>query len=183
MYLDDNADYKTVCQLAHDWIGANRNESSSRMHACYPVVAKLIPNMTAHRTGKCWYLCHLSTVKMCTLTLETDGDEPSALKHRFAAIAIDKSKNSAVGYIARYISKILMIMVLKMTLTAARYKKWLTNRSLGINLGVVFDNWNKWVAHLYLSSKNYAESAMHLKIFYNKPSKQMIKEDDGNSFD
>lgn len=37
--------------------------------------------------------------------LQVDGDEPGAKKHRFTAIAIDKSKGSAVGYLAKYISK------------------------------------------------------------------------------
>jgi hypothetical protein len=74
------------------------------------VSALLNRNMTAHRTGTCWYSCHLSTVKKCArflqrYALETDGDEPGALKHRFTAIPIDKSKGSAVGYIAKYISK------------------------------------------------------------------------------
>ncbi|MCO6433720.1 replication endonuclease [Nitrosomonas nitrosa] len=37
--------------------------------------------------------------------LQTDGDEPGALEHRFTAIAIDKNKGTAAGYIAKYISK------------------------------------------------------------------------------
>ncbi|PXW85015.1 bacteriophage replication gene A protein [Nitrosomonas sp. Nm84] len=37
--------------------------------------------------------------------LQTDGDEPGAKEHRFLAKPIDKSKGTAVGYIAKYISK------------------------------------------------------------------------------
>lgn len=37
--------------------------------------------------------------------LQTDGDEPGAEKHRFTAVTIDCNKGSAVGYIAKYISK------------------------------------------------------------------------------
>jgi hypothetical protein len=37
--------------------------------------------------------------------LEEDGGEKGAKQHRFTAVAIDKSKGTAVGYIAKYISK------------------------------------------------------------------------------
>lgn len=37
--------------------------------------------------------------------LQTDGDEPGAKEHRFLAKPIDKSKGTAIGYIAKYISK------------------------------------------------------------------------------
>ncbi|SER83311.1 Bacteriophage replication gene A protein (GPA) [Nitrosomonas sp. Nm51] len=37
--------------------------------------------------------------------LQSDGDEPGAKEHRFTAETIDKSKGTAVGYIAKYISK------------------------------------------------------------------------------
>lgn len=37
--------------------------------------------------------------------LEADGDEPGAGKHGFEAVAIDESKGSAAGDIAKYISR------------------------------------------------------------------------------
>ena len=37
--------------------------------------------------------------------LQTDGDEPGAQEHRFNATSIDRRKGTAVGYIAKYISK------------------------------------------------------------------------------
>jgi hypothetical protein len=37
--------------------------------------------------------------------LELNGDEPGAEQHRFTAVAIDRNKGTAAGYIAKYISK------------------------------------------------------------------------------
>lgn len=42
---------------------------------------------------------------ICRYALQTDGNEPGASEHRFKAVTIDKSKGTAVGYIAKYISK------------------------------------------------------------------------------
>lgn len=50
---------------------------------------------------------HVSRVReiMQHYALQTDGDEKGASEHRFTAIAIDKSKGTAIGYVAKYISK------------------------------------------------------------------------------
>ena len=46
---------------------------------------------------------------VCTLlehyALQEDGDEPGAKEHRFKAVTIDRSKGTAAGYVAKYISK------------------------------------------------------------------------------
>lgn len=51
--------------------------------------------------------CHTEAVRelMKRYALQTDGDEPGAEEHRFTAVAIDWSRGSAAGYIAKYISK------------------------------------------------------------------------------
>jgi hypothetical protein len=50
---------------------------------------------------------HVSRVReiMRHYALQTDGNEKGAAEHRFTAIAIDKSKGTAIGYVAKYISK------------------------------------------------------------------------------
>ena len=50
---------------------------------------------------------HVEIVRetMRRYSLEVDGDEKGAKKHRFTALAIDWSKGTAAGYIAKYISK------------------------------------------------------------------------------
>jgi len=50
---------------------------------------------------------HVETVReiMRHYSLEVDGNEKGAKEHRFTALAIDWSKGTAAGYIAKYISK------------------------------------------------------------------------------
>lgn len=50
---------------------------------------------------------HIEIVRetMLRYALEIDGNEKGAKKHRFTALAIDWSKGTAAGYIAKYISK------------------------------------------------------------------------------
>lgn len=50
---------------------------------------------------------HCAAVReaMTHYALQEDGDEPGAAKHRLKIVAVDKSKGTATGYIAKYISK------------------------------------------------------------------------------
>jgi hypothetical protein len=50
---------------------------------------------------------HVDQVRMVLrhYALEIDGNEPGAAEHRFTAMAIDWSRGTAAGYIAKYISK------------------------------------------------------------------------------
>jgi Bacteriophage replication gene A protein (GPA) len=50
---------------------------------------------------------HVAKVReiMRHYALQADGDEKGAAEHRFTAIAIEKSKGTAIGYVAKYISK------------------------------------------------------------------------------
>lgn len=92
------------------------------------VSALLNRNMTVHRTGICWAFMppeHSEKVRAIfqNYALQTDGDEPGALKHRFTAIAINKSKGSAVGYIPKIYLKDIGWLRPGMTLTATEYRK------------------------------------------------------------
>lgn len=50
---------------------------------------------------------HVETTRaiMTAYALAVDGEEPGAQEHRFKAVAIDWSKGSAAGYVAKYVSK------------------------------------------------------------------------------
>ncbi len=50
---------------------------------------------------------HTAVVRGClgNYFLREDGEEPGALEHRFRAVAIDRTKGSATGYVAKYVAK------------------------------------------------------------------------------
>ncbi len=98
--------------------------------------------------------------------LQADGDEPGAKGHRFKAILIDKSKGTAVCYIANTFQRTLTVTAWNKILTAVRYKKRLSGSKLGRQPGAS-GNSSKLVEHLFQSGVNCAESAMHLKASYN----------------
>ena len=66
--------------------------------------------MMAHRTGIYCCSCRKKNVKQVgsiirDYAMREDGDEPGAAKHRYKEERIDRSKGTAVSYIAKYISK------------------------------------------------------------------------------
>lgn len=107
--------------------------------------------------------------------LQADGDEPGAQEHRFDVKPIDKSKGTAVAYIAKYISKNVDGYGLEHDIDGKPIQE--AAERVGAS-----DNSSRLVAHQSAFGGNLEEFAMHPKVFWNKQDKQPIKANGGNSF-
>jgi len=114
--------------------------------------------------------------------LQTDGDEPGAKIHRFnAQPPLIKAKAAPSVISPNTSQKTSTVTTWNMILTAAQYKKRLSGSKPERQPGASVNS-SKLVAHQFQSGVNCAESTMHLKASYNKPRKQPIRANGGNSF-
>ncbi len=191
MNVENNPDFKSTWQLAHDWAGEQSDQtdpaaisSELRLAIDRLIRAKLKrDNLEVyglrftvygfriaepqHDGTPHWHLL----LFMPHYAMQTDGNEPGAQQHRFKAIPIDKSKGSAVGYIAKYISK--NIDGSSIQEATEQVEAWASG---------VSGNSSKSVVHQCQSGASFAELTKLPKVFWIKHNKQPIRGNGGISY-